>query len=88
MESNKVNFAYVAGLYSTIKDSDVKITDAEIVDFMKKMKKYKAEESREVEYVLIEDKALLKKKLNKINSLLSEVWFTTKLQVKRYVARI
>jgi peptidyl-prolyl cis-trans isomerase D len=36
MESNKVNFAYVAGLYSTIKDSDVKITDAEIVDFMKK----------------------------------------------------
>jgi peptidyl-prolyl cis-trans isomerase D len=46
MESNKVNFAYVAGLYSTIKDSDVKITD-EIVDFMKKMKKYKAEESRE-----------------------------------------
>jgi peptidyl-prolyl cis-trans isomerase D len=24
MESNKVNFAYVAGLYSTIKDSDVK----------------------------------------------------------------
>jgi peptidyl-prolyl cis-trans isomerase D len=46
MESNKVNFAYVAGLYSTIKDSDVKITDAEIVDFMKKMKKYKAEESR------------------------------------------
>jgi peptidyl-prolyl cis-trans isomerase D len=33
----KVNFAYVAGLYSTIKD--VKITDAEIVDFMKKMKK-------------------------------------------------
>jgi peptidyl-prolyl cis-trans isomerase D len=58
MESNKVNFAYVAGLYSTIKDSDVKITDAEIVDFMKK--KYKAE-SRE-EYVLIEDKASLKQK--------------------------
>lgn len=57
MEANKVNFAYVAGLYSTIKDSDVKITDAEIVDFMKKNeKKYKADESREVEYVLIEDK--------------------------------
>ena len=58
MEANKVNFAYVAGLYSTIKDSEVKITDAEIVDFMKKNeKKYKADESREVEYVLIEDKA-------------------------------
>ena len=58
MEANKVNFAYVAGLYSTIKDSEVKVTDAEIVDFMKKNeKKYKADESREVEYVLIEDKA-------------------------------
>ncbi|TRX36320.1 peptidylprolyl isomerase [Flavobacterium restrictum] len=58
MESNKVNFAYVAGLYSTIKDSDVKVTDAEITDFMKKNeKKYKADESREVSYALIEDKA-------------------------------
>ncbi len=58
MESNKVNFAYVAGLYSTIKDSEVKISDSEIVDFMSKnKKKYKADESREVEYVLIEDKA-------------------------------
>ena len=58
METNKVNFAYVAGLYSTIKDSQVKVTDTEIVDFMKKNeKKFKSEESREVEYVLIEDKA-------------------------------
>lgn len=57
MEANKVNFAYVAGLYSTIKDSDVKVTDSEIVDYMKKNeKKFKADESREVEYVLIEDK--------------------------------
>ncbi|WP_339920577.1 peptidylprolyl isomerase [uncultured Flavobacterium sp.] len=58
MEANKVNFAYVAGLYSTIKDSDVKVTDAEILDYMKKNeKKFKADESREVEYVLIADKA-------------------------------
>ena len=58
MEANKVNFAYVASLYSTIKDSDEKITNSEIVDFMKKNeKKFKADESREVEYVLIEDKA-------------------------------
>jgi peptidyl-prolyl cis-trans isomerase D len=58
MEANKVNFAYVAGLYSSIKDSDVKVTDAEILDYMKKNeKKFKAEESREVEYVLIADKA-------------------------------
>ena len=58
MEANKVSFAYVAGLYSTIKDSDVKVSDDEIVAFMKKNeKKYKADENREIEYVLIEDKA-------------------------------
>jgi len=58
MEANKVNFAYVAGLYSTIKDSEVKVSDDEIVTFMKKNeKKYKADESRELKYVLIEDKA-------------------------------
>jgi peptidyl-prolyl cis-trans isomerase D len=75
MEANKVNFAYVAGLYSTIKDSDVKVTDTEIVDFMKKNeKKYKADESREVEYVLIEDKASVTDENEvkaKINGLLS-----------------
>lgn len=75
MEANKVNFAYVAGLYSTIKDSEVKITDAEIVEFMKKNeKKYKADESREVEYVLIEDKASAEDESEvktKINSLLT-----------------
>jgi peptidyl-prolyl cis-trans isomerase D len=57
MEANKVSFAYVAGLYS-IKDSDVKVTDAEILAYMKKNeKKFKAEETREVEYVLIADEA-------------------------------
>jgi peptidyl-prolyl cis-trans isomerase D len=71
MEADKVSFAYVAGLYSTIKDSDVKVTDSEIVDYMKKNeKKFKADESREVEYVLIEDKpsssdeAEIKSKIN------------------------
>ena len=58
MEANKINFDYVGVLYSTIKDSDVKVTDAEIVEYMKKNeKKYKADENREVEYVQIEDKA-------------------------------
>ena len=75
MEANKVNFAYVAGLYSTIKDSDVKVTDAEIVEFMKKNeKKYKADETREVQYVLIEDKASaedINDVKSKINGLLS-----------------
>ena len=75
METNKVSFAYVAGLYSTIKDSDVKVTDAEIVDYMKKNeKKFKSEESREVEYVLIEDKASKEDEAevkSRINQLLS-----------------
>jgi peptidyl-prolyl cis-trans isomerase D len=49
---------FIVGLYSTIKDSDVKVTDAEILDYMKKNeKKFKAEETREVEYVLIADEA-------------------------------
>ncbi|MSP85612.1 MAG: peptidylprolyl isomerase [Flavobacteriaceae bacterium] len=58
MEANKVNFDYVSVLFSTIKDSDVKISDEEITTHMKANEiKFKAEESRELEYVLIEDKA-------------------------------
>ena len=58
MEANKVNFDFVSVLFSSIKDTDVKISDAEITEYMKKNeKKYKAEESRELEYVLIADKA-------------------------------
>ena len=58
MEANKVNFDYVSVLFSTIKDSDIKISDEEITNYMKtNEKKYKAEESREIQYVLIEDKA-------------------------------
>lgn len=58
MEANKVNFAYAGALYSSIKDSDVKISDDEIVDYMKKNeKKFKADETREIQYVLVEDKA-------------------------------
>jgi peptidyl-prolyl cis-trans isomerase D len=58
MEANKVNFDYVSLLFSSVKDSEVKVSDAEISDFMKKNeKKYKADETREIEYVLIPDKA-------------------------------
>ncbi|WP_281230940.1 peptidylprolyl isomerase [Flavobacterium gelatinilyticum] len=58
MEANKVNFAYAGALYSSIKDSEVKISDSEIVDYMKKNeKKFKADETREIQYVLVEDKA-------------------------------
>ncbi len=56
-EADKVNFDFVSVLYSTIKDSDVKVTDADIVEYMKKNeKRFKSEGTREIEYVLIEDK--------------------------------
>ncbi len=74
-ETNKVNFDFVSVPFSSIKDSDVKVTDDEIVAYMKtKEKKFKSEETRELDYVLIEDKpsgadeAEIK---NKINSLLT-----------------
>lgn len=57
-ETNKVNFDFVMVPFSSIKDSDVKITDEEIVAYMKtKEKKFKSEESRELDYVLIPEKA-------------------------------
>ena len=57
MEANKVSFDFVSVPYSSIKDSDVKVTDAQIVEYMKtKEKKFKSEESRELDYVLIQDK--------------------------------
>ena len=75
METNKVNFDYVSVAYSTVKDSEVKISDSEIVDFMKKNeKKYKAEETRELEFVVVEDKAsntdqdAVKKEIEKVLS--------------------
>jgi peptidyl-prolyl cis-trans isomerase D len=75
MEVNKVNFDYVAGMYSSIKDSEVKVSDDDIVAFMKKNeKKFKADETREIEYVLIEDKASTEDEADvksKINGLLS-----------------
>ncbi|WP_338408833.1 peptidylprolyl isomerase [uncultured Flavobacterium sp.] len=75
MEANKASFSYVASLYSTIKDSDVKVSDDEIVTFMKmNEKKYKADETREIEYVLIEDKASAEDEVElktKINAVLS-----------------
>jgi peptidyl-prolyl cis-trans isomerase D len=56
MEANKVNFEYVSVQYASIKDSEIKVTDADILDYMKKNeKRFKAEESREIEYVLISD---------------------------------
>ena len=75
MEANKANFSYVGALYSSIKDSEVKVTDDEILEYMKKNpKRFKADETRSIEYVLIEDKPSkedLAEVKSKITSLLS-----------------
>lgn len=56
-ENDKVTFDYVYMPYSSVNDDEVKVTDEEIIAYMKKNeKKYKAEASREIEYVLIENK--------------------------------
>ncbi|HRB70585.1 MAG TPA: peptidylprolyl isomerase [Flavobacterium sp.] len=56
-ENDKVNFDYVAVPYTTINDDEVKVSDSEILDYVKKNpKKYKSENSREVEYVFFENK--------------------------------
>lgn len=57
-ENNKVNFDYVAIPYTTINDDEVKVSDAEIIEYMKKKgNQYKADDSRDFEYFLIESKA-------------------------------
>ena len=56
-ETNKVSFDFAMVPFSSIKDSDIKITDEDILAYIKtKVKKYKSEASRELDYVLIEDK--------------------------------
>lgn len=56
-ENNKVSFDFVNIPFTTIKDSDVKISDDEIIAYMKtKGKKFDSEEAREIEYVMIEEK--------------------------------
>ncbi|HEU4496267.1 MAG TPA: peptidylprolyl isomerase [Flavobacterium sp.] len=57
MEADKVTFDYVAFPFINIKDSEVPVSDDEIVAYMKKdEKKYKADETRELQYVIVEDK--------------------------------
>jgi len=57
METDKVTFDYVAYPFSNIKDSDVPVSNDEIVAYMRKNeKKFKADETRELQFVVIEDK--------------------------------
>ncbi len=56
-ENDKTSFDYVVALYSGVKDSDIKLTDADYIDYMKKHeKRFKSDGTREIEYVLIEEK--------------------------------
>lgn len=70
-ENDKVNFDYVYLPFTSINDDEVKVSDDEIKQYMKKNeKKYKAEPSRDIEYVLFEnkpsaeDEAEMKKNIN------------------------
>ncbi len=75
MEADKVSFDYVAVPFSSVKDSDVKVTDEEIVEYMRKNeKRYKADETREIEYVIVEDKPSAEDEAevkNSVNALLA-----------------
>lgn len=72
-EASKATFDYVFVPYSTINDDQVKVSDEELIAYMKKNeKKYKAEASRDLEFVLIEnkpsqaDEAEMKKDINSL----------------------
>lgn len=57
-DNNKVNFDYVVVPYTTINDDEVPVSDADIINYMNKRKnQYKADDSRDFEYFLIESKA-------------------------------
>lgn len=56
-DNNKVDFDYVAVAFSTVSDDQVKVTDEEMIAYMKKNpKKYKYDNTRTIEYVLVENK--------------------------------
>jgi peptidyl-prolyl cis-trans isomerase D len=57
LENDKADFEYVTVPFSTINDDQVKVSDAEIIDFMKKSpKKYKSDNTTSVDFVLVENK--------------------------------
>ena len=61
LENDKASFDYVYVPYTTINDDEVKVSDEEIMAYMKKNeKKYKADATVSLEYVLIENIASAK----------------------------
>lgn len=58
VENRKVDFDYVTVPYSTINNDEVKVTNEEIVAYLKKhAKRYKSENTRSIDYVFFENKA-------------------------------
>jgi peptidyl-prolyl cis-trans isomerase D len=56
-DNRKVDFEYVTVPYNTINDDEVKVSDDEIIAYMKKYpKRYKSDNTRSIEYVLFENK--------------------------------
>lgn len=56
-ENDKADFEYVSVAFSTVNDDQVKVTDAEIIDLMKKSpKKYKSDNTTSIDFVLVENK--------------------------------
>lgn len=57
-DNDKVSFDYVYVPYNTVNDDQVKVSDDELIAYMKENeKKYKSEPTRSVEFVMIENKA-------------------------------
>ncbi|MBL7885461.1 MAG: peptidylprolyl isomerase [Flavobacterium sp.] len=75
LETNKVSFDFVAVPFSSIKDSDIKVTDEDYLNYMKKHeKRFKSEGTREIEYVVVDDKPSAedeKEVKDRVNALLS-----------------
>ncbi|MFI0426165.1 MAG: peptidylprolyl isomerase [Flavobacterium sp.] len=57
MEADKADFDYVTVAYSTVSDDQVKVSDDEILEYMKKnAKKYKSDNTRSIDFILVENK--------------------------------
>lgn len=57
VENKKVTFDYVVVPYTSVVDDEVKVSDDEVIAYMKKNpKKYKSDNTRSIEYILIEEK--------------------------------
>ncbi|MVO10754.1 peptidylprolyl isomerase [Flavobacterium sp. TP390] len=57
LDTKKVDFDYVTVAFSTVNDEEVKVSDDEIMAYMKKNpKKYKSDPTRNIDYVFFENK--------------------------------